>query len=211
VSFNGVAPDLCCEPAPDLHSDGIALAFVNTACPDAACSPELHDFRDMLQMLRAVRAIDQETERRLRFQRGSTRDAEAAGKAVLSFRGVIADALEGLRSGTAVPVTTVNKINKELSVCGCARKLVRDGNVYRIITMFQINKPTDVLMPIAHSIAELLTSVDRSRVKQCRETRCSCYFVDTSKNRTRTWCSMQRCGNRHKVANYYRRARENAS
>jgi predicted RNA-binding Zn ribbon-like protein len=31
------------------------------------------------------------------------------------------------------------------------------------------------------------------------------FFLDTSRNRTRTWCDMAACGNRAKAAAYYQR------
>jgi len=42
-----------------------------------------------------------------------------------------------------------------------------------------------------------------SRMKACRAEDCRWAFLDTAKNRSRAWCSMQSCGNRAK-ANAYR-------
>jgi predicted RNA-binding Zn ribbon-like protein len=43
------------------------------------------------------------------------------------------------------------------------------------------------------------------RVKACRADDCRHAFLDTAKNRSRAWCSMQVCGNRAKVAAYRER------
>jgi predicted RNA-binding Zn ribbon-like protein len=43
------------------------------------------------------------------------------------------------------------------------------------------------------------------RVKACRADDCRFAFLDTAKNRSRAWCSMQSCGNRAKVAAYRER------
>jgi predicted RNA-binding Zn ribbon-like protein len=43
------------------------------------------------------------------------------------------------------------------------------------------------------------------RVKACRADDCRHAFLDTAKNRSRAWCSMQSCGNRAKVAAYRER------
>ena len=43
------------------------------------------------------------------------------------------------------------------------------------------------------------------RLKACRADDCRYAFLDTSKNRSRAWCSMQSCGNRAKVAAYRER------
>jgi predicted RNA-binding Zn ribbon-like protein len=43
------------------------------------------------------------------------------------------------------------------------------------------------------------------RLKACRAEDCQYAFLDTAKNRSRAWCSMQSCGNRAKVAAYRER------
>ncbi|WP_067486010.1 CGNR zinc finger domain-containing protein [Actinomadura hibisca] len=47
-----------------------------------------------------------------------------------------------------------------------------------------------------------------SRLKVCQEDTCRWAFLDTSKNRSRSWCSMRVCGNRTKTRAY--RARRKA-
>lgn len=44
-----------------------------------------------------------------------------------------------------------------------------------------------------------------NRLKACRAEDCKHAFLDTAKNRSRAWCSMQSCGNRAKVAAYRER------
>jgi len=48
------------------------------------------------------------------------------------------------------------------------------------------------------------------RVRECASERCRVVYLDTSRNRSRRWCSMQRCGARAKAAAYYRRHRGEA-
>ena len=43
------------------------------------------------------------------------------------------------------------------------------------------------------------------RMKACRAGDCRWAFVDTSKNKSRAWCSMESCGNRAKVHAYRQR------
>ena len=64
------------------------------------------------------------------------------------------------------------------------------------------------LAPIARSAAELLTGGDLGRVRECDGARCTWLFQDSSRNRSRRWCSMESCGNRAKARRYYRRARD---
>jgi predicted RNA-binding Zn ribbon-like protein len=50
-----------------------------------------------------------------------------------------------------------------------------------------------------------------ARLKRCEGARCSLLFVDTSRSGRRRWCSMERCGNRTKVAAHRRRRKESHS
>jgi predicted RNA-binding Zn ribbon-like protein len=43
------------------------------------------------------------------------------------------------------------------------------------------------------------------RLKACTEPTCRWAFYDTTRNRSRTWCSMDVCGNREKTKRYRRR------
>jgi predicted RNA-binding Zn ribbon-like protein len=45
------------------------------------------------------------------------------------------------------------------------------------------------------------------RVRECADPRCPVLFLDTSRNGSRRWCSMERCGARAKASAYYRRHR----
>jgi predicted RNA-binding Zn ribbon-like protein len=64
-----------------------------------------------------------------------------------------------------------------------------------------------MLWPVTRSAAELLTSGELSRVRMCAGDDCGWLFFDTSRNRSRRWCSMEDCGNRAKARRHYRRQR----
>jgi predicted RNA-binding Zn ribbon-like protein len=64
-----------------------------------------------------------------------------------------------------------------------------------------------MLWLIADSAAEMLTTGDLSRLKQCPGDDCGWLFEDTSKNRRRQWCDMQACGNLAKVRRFRSRLR----
>jgi predicted RNA-binding Zn ribbon-like protein len=66
-----------------------------------------------------------------------------------------------------------------------------------------------MLGPIARSTADLLTSEDLNRVGECADqSGCGWLFLDTSRNRSRRWCSMGSCGNRAKAKRHYQRSKE---
>ena len=63
------------------------------------------------------------------------------------------------------------------------------------------------LWPVLRSAADLLTSPQLARVRQCADDNCGWFFLDTSKNHSRRWCSMAGCGSRAKAREYYQRKR----
>ncbi|HEV2913911.1 MAG TPA: ABATE domain-containing protein [Pyrinomonadaceae bacterium] len=64
-----------------------------------------------------------------------------------------------------------------------------------------------MLWPIARSAADLLTSDELSRARECGGDNCTWLFMDTSKNQSRRWCDMKGCGNRAKSRRHYERRR----
>lgn len=64
-----------------------------------------------------------------------------------------------------------------------------------------------LLWEIVDDAADLLSSDDLERVKECHGRSCTWLFLDESRNRSRRWCDMGDCGNRAKARRYYRRKR----
>lgn len=89
---------------------------------------------------------------------------------------------------------------------------------YQFILGFETNslKPRWVLKNKNRGLIELLIldffvflgSVDMKRVKKCVNPNCSIIFCDSSKNNTRSWCSMQSCGNLAKARAFYKRSKK---
>jgi predicted RNA-binding Zn ribbon-like protein len=65
-----------------------------------------------------------------------------------------------------------------------------------------------MLWPVVRSTADLLVSDALSRVHECGGTDCGWLFLDTSRNGSRRWCSMDGCGNRAKARRHYARQRK---
>jgi predicted RNA-binding Zn ribbon-like protein len=65
-----------------------------------------------------------------------------------------------------------------------------------------------MLWPVVLSAVELLTSSEVKKVKECPGIGdCGWLFLDTSKNGSRQWCSMEGCGSRAKMRRQYARKR----
>ncbi len=69
--------------------------------------------------------------------------------------------------------------------------------------------PDALLWPIIYSAGQLLLSNELVHIKECPG--CGWLFLDTSKNQSRRWCSMNACGARDKMRRYHRRLRETGS
>ncbi|QKG26172.1 CGNR zinc finger domain-containing protein [Actinomadura verrucosospora] len=63
------------------------------------------------------------------------------------------------------------------------------------------------LARIAAAIMDTAAAGTWPRLKVCQEGTCRWAFLDTSKNRSRSWCSMRTCGNRTKTRAYRARNR----
>lgn len=66
---------------------------------------------------------------------------------------------------------------------------------------------TGGLSALAAAIMETVADGSWPRLKVCLEETCRVAFLDTSKNRSRSWCSMRVCGNRTKTRTYRARRR----
>lgn len=58
---------------------------------------------------------------------------------------------------------------------------------------------TGLLSTVARDAVDLFTGTYAHRIRVCGAHDCRLLFVDTSRPGKRRWCSMERCGNRHKV------------
>ncbi|MHB1907479.1 MAG: CGNR zinc finger domain-containing protein [Nitrososphaerales archaeon] len=99
-------------------------------------------------------------------------------------------------------------LNKEIANSYQRLQLVLDGsNYFQLVWEIGKNELNQMLYPIAKSAVDLLTSDSIKFVKECaNETEgCGWLFIDSSKNHSRKWCSMNDCGNRSKVRNFYAR------
>jgi predicted RNA-binding Zn ribbon-like protein len=68
-----------------------------------------------------------------------------------------------------------------------------------------------LLSSVARDAIDVLGGPRAARLKRCEGSRCALLFVDTSRSGRRRWCSMERCGNRAKVAAHRRRRKESDS
>ncbi|MET0932636.1 MAG: CGNR zinc finger domain-containing protein [Mycetocola sp.] len=60
-------------------------------------------------------------------------------------------------------------------------------------------RAAQALSTIARDAVALFSGITPGRIRGCDAEDCDMIYLDTSRAGNRRWCSMQRCGNRHKV------------
>jgi predicted RNA-binding Zn ribbon-like protein len=117
-----------------------------------------------------------------------------------SIRSLVEGRKEGKRGDFAI-------LNKFLATGnGYPRLTWSKSNTLRLETVRGRESVESILAPVAEAAADLLTTGNFDLVKHCENQTCVRWFLDQTKSHRRRWCSMELCGNRHKVASY--RARQ---
>jgi len=108
---------------------------------------------------------------------------------------------------STVPETTDLETVKDAFVEAMAHaQLVSTLHGYKWDWAESKNALDQMLRPVVYSAVELLTSEEVKKVKECPGVGdCGWLFLDTSKNGSRQWCSMDGCGSRAKMRRLYAR------
>lgn len=114
---------------------------------------------------------------------------------------------ERVAVGKAVPDSAIDVTNQLLAQRPGYQELVRTKKGIKRRFHSLATQQVELLAPLLESASDLLSSGRSCLIKKCANAACVLYFLDTTKNHTRNWCSMQMCGNRMKVAAHYRRSR----
>jgi len=187
----------------------LCLEFANTVDWRTSDHPEnrLKSYSDLLKWSQRYELLNAQEVRNLAQQAG-----ERAGKAneVLEDANQLREAIFRLFSATAHEKRPDSKdieiLNNHLVGSLSRSKLYVEGGSF--VWGWQDVESLDmVLWPVARSAANLLTSDQLVRVKECanREEGCGSLFIDGSINKSRRWCDMEVCGNRIKVKKYYQK------
>jgi predicted RNA-binding Zn ribbon-like protein len=191
----------------DLDGGRPCLDFANTL--SATSGDHLSTYADLVAFAEQSGLVTQADAEWLRTE--GVREP-ASAEAVLArahhLRAAIYGVFSGIAAGTAPLPRDVDVLNAELAAAlqhACV-ELTPNQHAYRWgWAGHEIDSP---LWGICRSAADLLVSdEDSRRVRECNGDECNWLFVDTSKNHSRQWCSMQSCGNRHKARRHYQRRR----
>lgn len=189
----------------------IATDFTNTLDWRLRRQPVelLRTYPDLLRWGRSAGVLDPKGERALReWAEAHPRRAAKALADAVEVREAIAQAFEALLREDPIPAEVLARLDGACREAGAARALRAEGSGLVWDWKEPHPGPERVAWAAALEAARILTSSDRRRLRQCGDRECGWFFLDTSRNRTRRWCSMKSCGNRNKARTFYRRSVE---
>lgn len=185
----------------------LSLDFVNTEIMRAGERVSLiHDYANLRAWQIASNAVET-TALESAEARWDEAERETIVREALAFRKILRTMAEALATGGTIAAEVLENVNTILRESAGYAQVVAEGEGYRKQFHFIPKRPAQLLVPVAEAAADLLCHTAQMRVKKCENPNCILYFVDTSKNHARRWCSMSVCGNRMKAAAHYRRHR----
>jgi predicted RNA-binding Zn ribbon-like protein len=134
-------------------------------------------------------------------------DATVVLERAIALREAIYRIFSAISHGHSPQAADLATFNAELSGALAQSRIVSTAEGFAWDWAGAEDALDQMLWPVLHDAAGLLTSEELDRVGQCADDRCGWLFLDTSRNRSRRWCSMEDCGNRAKARRYYERKR----
>lgn len=195
-----------------LEAGWLCLDFANTADWHASENPTeyLKSYADLALWAQHIGLIGQ-AERQQLTQAGESdpAQAEAVLAKAIELREALYRIFSAVAAGRKAATADLALLNGALPAALGHLQLAESNGGFSWTYSGTDAAPDWVLWPVVRSAAELLTSDQLERVKECEDDRgCGFLFLDTSKNRSRRWCNMESCGNRAKVRRHRRRQAE---
>ncbi|RAK31322.1 putative RNA-binding Zn ribbon-like protein [Actinoplanes lutulentus] len=186
---------------PALYGGNTSLDFANTVDARGTTPHEEHlfDYADLVRWSAYAGLLDEPATRHLlTLAAARPQAAQASYTAALTLREAIFRIFAGRHTGTPPAPADLALIQQGYAAALATARLEHRGDT------FVWNLPADHLhrawWPAAVSAAKLLTTGPLDRIKVCASTDgCQGLFVDTSKNNSRRWCSMDDCGTTAKI------------
>jgi predicted RNA-binding Zn ribbon-like protein len=127
-------------------------------------------------------------------------------QALRQLRSALRDIIEALVDDLPVPQAAVSDLNFFMQSAPASKRLRLTGTGLRVQTQWHGEYGGNPRLAfIAAQAAEFLSDPSKvSRLRRCANPACSMIFI--AANPRRSWCAPGICGNRVRVARYYRRA-----
>ena len=186
----------------------LSLDFVNTVHDrhEEPLRDLLQNYMDLVTWVYFGGAIsDSQKEKLLKLGLENQEEADQIYNDALQLREMFYDFILKLINQDKVSSANLQLINQWLSRAFSNLELVQLNSHFVLDWNTENFELESVLWPIIRAFADLVTSEDINRIKQCGN--CGYLFVDSSKNKSRRWCSMEICGNRVKARRFAKKAR----
>ena len=148
-----------------------------------------------------------EAERLIQASKRNAREAKDVFDRAIALREGLHRICKAIIMGRRPQIVDLETVNDELLGARTHERLTHGTHGFTWEWVGSEAALDRMLWSIAHSAAELFTSGDLSRLRECCGEECGWLFEDTSRNRSRQWCDMQDCGNLAKVRRYRTRLR----
>ena len=179
----------------------LALDFANTV--DDPLGPlrfdHIADYPRLLAWSQRVGLLTDEAAAELRQAADDQpRAAATAIKRAHSLRAALNDTFGSVADGV-MPAAGWERLRSFVSTAVQNAGVVTDATS-RASLKWDVREPDYPLWPVAEAAYSLLTGRELSRLKRC--VGCPWLFLDSSKNQSRRWCSMEFCGTDEKMRRY---------
>ena len=196
----------------ELVGGRLCLDFANTTSMRETGKPRerLHRYDDLVRWSVRAGVLDEAEVAGLTVRaEADPGEAERVLARAIELREAIFALAAAAVRGDPPPRTALDVLNGVLAE-GMARRRLLPGDGGLRWTWADDPSLDRILWPIAQSAAELLSSSEVGRVRQCGDDSCDWFFFDASRNGTRRWCIMSDCGNRAKARRHYHRTKRSA-
>ena len=196
------------EQAFELSGGRLCLDLANTLNDRPADPPTelLNSYGDLVNWGRQADILtESEAARLVHF--GTCHPAEAALVLIraIALREVIYRTFSAVASGRSPEEADLADLNVALAEALSLSRIVPKEGRFVWDSAADQDSPDRMVLAVARSAADLLTSEELDRVRICDGHDCLWLFMDTSRNRSRRWCDMKSCGNRAKARQHYQR------
>jgi predicted RNA-binding Zn ribbon-like protein len=189
----------------------LCLDFANTVDWHGSDEPVefLTSYSELVAWSQHVGVLtDHQAQPLLKEAAGRPLDAVAVLERAIALRETIYRILSAISHEYAPQSTDLAALNAELSRAMAQSRIVFGAEDFVWDWAGGEDTLDRMLWPVVSDAANLLTSEELTRVGQCSDDQCGWFFLDTSRNHSRRWCSMEDCGNRAKARRHYQRTQK---
>lgn len=191
-----------------LIAERLCLDFANTVGWHNGDNPKerLINYEKLVGWSRHAKILNIPQEKRLLEKANRHSDqAEKTLEEAIELREAIFRLFRSIAAGQKTDSFDLAILNKYLTKAYSLAEITPKDNKFALTFRDGENELDCMLWPIVQSAIDLLLSGNLNRVKQCEGDPCGWLFFDSSRNKSRRWCSMADCGNREKARRHYKK------